>query len=1313
MQVDNNDSNLAVSGYAYNRFQIGLTEKKPLKKKKKETPSWVGGTILHQACSQANIPPISLIKYLVEEAKLDVNKKNFSKENSLLILLKNHKFTSNTEIGKILLENGVEINAQDKDSNFALTIAVEDSDLFMVELLLEHNPQLNIRGATGLPPLLIATKQRNLNLCELLLKTEKCNVNFLDSKNRNCLHWAINNATNDADASNEIENLILSAGVDINQKDIRGRLPLHYAFVKIGDPLNTRIIDPIETVSNVLSRPGMQLNTQDNWGKTVLHYAAQRGSIISSLYLLERGAEIDPKDRHGNTPLAISMLFGHLNMSIYLIQRKANLSLIVKVFTLEMLREEMREIRKAEEEKKKFLENEKKKLTKGIFENEEEENLEVEFSSESEPEPDHPSDDEYETKISTPVYSLPFGARKSRVSTRSTPSPSIFGDLKECTMFRLAITQDWQSVAFLMLEFGFELSLAVLDCFAAQKFNYVYTLLLKKSEAGVYQMKNRHQQNLAHLFAQNSVLITQAQLYDKIYNKLRVKKIPFEETDNFGRNCLHYAMEAGSEDLIKDLLGLGLDPNMLDKEGMSPLGLLVSKNSSKIFSIENLLKTYKFDFDLNFKIGEEKFSAATYVAAHRKDVSILQVLKNCGADISKRDTEGKTPLIIFIRENNFGAVQKLVNDLEVDPSVCDARGKSVLHHIVNPRDYGSYENLEMLNFLCPFVDINKKDNDGFSAAYYASRQGSGRLLAALEELGVAENEMIEEDNPLQRVVTSLISGMEFSSSKYNFEEDAQKFIKEQEKIKKDKGILKTEDKIPVDSAVQNPERFEVVYEGDDAFDAYMVKVEIGRGYYSGNTFYKMQLLREKIRDVNVMLTRWGRVGTEGQFQQTPLGTLEEAKTEFGKVFKSKTGNNWEEKQNFEKKPKKYRLVPYTKKVHYSEFLQPINYKDPALPDSTLSKPIFRLIRRISNFKMISKTLNLFGIDEKQLPSQNLSKERLEEALQVLSQLKDAAKRFDTYRNKTMISNLEEVITNQIVPLTNEFYELIPTQLYQTTSIPPLCNANDISQKQKIVLDLFCFEVVFKLLLGAFYRSKELHPVDYVFNCMDFKIVRLERDEGEYQIVREYIRTGRQGQSVKKFISNIYAIGRKDERENIQNWDHVGKRTLLWHGTRAENIIGILQNGFRIAPSDALGTGAMFGSGIYFADIFNKSYNYSYNFMPYNFRNNLMNRSKRYMFLCEVALGNQMVLTNAKQVKKMPNNQYQSVWGYGKIEPHPEKNIYLANGTRVPIGEIVAAKPREMKKNQYWALQHHEYVVYDTTQVRIKYLVELNNKGGDF
>ena len=60
----------------------------------------------------------------------------------------------------------------------------------------------------------------------------------------------------------------------------------------------------------------------------------------------------------------------------------------------------------------------------------------------------------------------------------------------------------------------------------------------------------------------------------------------------------------------------------------------------------------------------------------------------------------------------------------------------------------------------------------------------------------------------------------------------------------------------------------------------------------------------------ILFTNWGRIGgyDQGQFQNTPYGTEEQAVEEFEKIFKAKSGNEWAERTNFEAKPKKYRLV---------------------------------------------------------------------------------------------------------------------------------------------------------------------------------------------------------------------------------------------------------------------------------------------------------------------------------------------------------------------------------------------------------------------
>lgn len=69
--------------------------------------------------------------------------------------------------------------------------------------------------------------------------------------------------------------------------------------------------------------------------------------------------------------------------------------------------------------------------------------------------------------------------------------------------------------------------------------------------------------------------------------------------------------------------------------------------------------------------------------------------------------------------------------------------------------------------------------------------------------------------------------------------------------------------------------------------------------------------------------------------------------------------------------------------------------------------------------------------------------------------------------------------------------------------------------------------------------------------------------------------------------------------------------LLWHGSRFYNFGGILSQGLRIAPPEAPKSGYLFGKGVYFTDMVDKSARYTYHHLSGNVA---------LFLLCEVALG---------------------------------------------------------------------------------------------
>lgn len=147
----------------------------------------------------------------------------------------------------------------------------------------------------------------------------------------------------------------------------------------------------------------------------------------------------------------------------------------------------------------------------------------------------------------------------------------------------------------------------------------------------------------------------------------------------------------------------------------------------------------------------------------------------------------------------------------------------------------------------------------------------------------------------------------------------------------------------------------------------------------------------------------------------------------------------------------------------------------------------------------------------------------------------------------------------------------------------------------------------RLLLGALYQQMKVNPVDYVYDCLQTNISVLEGGP-EFELIKQYIEnTCDNFTNWKKF--NLFKIMRKGEGERYEAFEHLDNKCLMFHGSQMSNFMGILSQGLRIAPPEAPATGYMFGKGIYFADQFRKSANYSHG-----------GHTTDLMLLCEVALG---------------------------------------------------------------------------------------------
>lgn len=161
-----------------------------------------------------------------------------------------------------------------------------------------------------------------------ILLESGANVEARNARLRTPLHLICNADSGETDVSTETLEYLLLRNADPYVKDCRGRLPLHYAFVKIGSHKNIKPIDPVAVVTVLLrhmqTKPDI-LNAADNWRQSPLHCAARRGANICCISLL-RHAEVilNPKDLDGNTPLGLAVYYNHKSCALTLLQANAD-----------------------------------------------------------------------------------------------------------------------------------------------------------------------------------------------------------------------------------------------------------------------------------------------------------------------------------------------------------------------------------------------------------------------------------------------------------------------------------------------------------------------------------------------------------------------------------------------------------------------------------------------------------------------------------------------------------------------------------------------------------------------------------------------------------------------------------------------------------------------------------------------------------------------------------------------------------------------------------------------------------------------------
>jgi ankyrin repeat protein len=260
-----------------------------------------GNTALHLASEAGHI---SLVKYLVERERNDVNSLNSENETPLHLAVRNGR----ENLVKYLVENGCNINATTDYHATCLHVACENGLYAIVEYLLKHGANVNAKTSADKTPLHIAASRGQTKIVKLLLLNH-ANVSLRDKDGTTALLAA------SREGNQETVRFIVEHGGNIQDSDNNRNTIAHFAVTK-------------ENYSTLkfLSELDADLDVRNCNGHTPLLQAVRQGNIRIVQYLLEKNADVNVQGNDGIRPLDFAVLKGKLELIRILLERKARSS---------------------------------------------------------------------------------------------------------------------------------------------------------------------------------------------------------------------------------------------------------------------------------------------------------------------------------------------------------------------------------------------------------------------------------------------------------------------------------------------------------------------------------------------------------------------------------------------------------------------------------------------------------------------------------------------------------------------------------------------------------------------------------------------------------------------------------------------------------------------------------------------------------------------------------------------------------------------------------------------------------------------------
>ena len=396
--------------------------------------------------------------------------------------------------------------------------------------------------------------------------------------------------------------------------------------------------------------------------------------------------------------------------------------------------------------------------------------------------------------------------------------------------------------------------------------------------------------------------------------------------------------------------------------------------------------------------------------------------------------------------------------------------------------------------------------------------------------------------------------------------------------------------------------------------------------------------RGSVKNDGTFIAEWGRVGNSLQCKRHIMGSVALAKNKFERTKRQKIRKGYTQAQVLDPEIRQSTII--TAEELEAIAAKQINYgRDPR------SKELIRYLVKSNIHQITSQTDITYNAATGGFttPLGKIMPQAIANARNYLIQIA-ATRQSNRYKLRQLVS---------------KYLRLIPQALSAKLDESQFCNLQEIQRQYEILNAL-------EAAVNVNIQSQQ------IFECAVNRVPgsTVEGKKTFRQINQLYKSTINQNHLAAKYkLRRIYELDipsmRKAFSAKSQTLSNVKQH---WHGTKASNLLSILQQGLIIPPADASQcTGRMFGNGIYGSEQSTKALNYATNYW-----NSSGDDDERvFMLLCDFAMG--------KEYHPQGSNRRFPVSGYD--------STYVAGGAASTINQ--------------------ESIVYSTSQVNIKYLCEFS------